>query len=135
MSAVCSVTAFGSPHFSNCVLATRFEFKCPRLAVYVTQSVDPSLQSQVVRRAQLHHWLQFKMVSMCPYKWALYLAALWAALYVAIEAAIAWRDANRPSSSKALWRKQEALKKPCRPESDESEPCEDEVCTSDECFD
>lgn len=32
------------------------------------------------------------MVSMCPYKWALYAISVWAALYVLLEAAVAWRD-------------------------------------------
>jgi hypothetical protein len=38
------------------------------------------------------------MVSMCPYKWALYAISVWAALYVLLEAAMAWRDAHaRPA--------------------------------------
>jgi hypothetical protein len=32
------------------------------------------------------------MVSMCPYKWALYALSVWAALYVLLEAAMAWRN-------------------------------------------
>lgn len=32
------------------------------------------------------------MVSMCPYKWALYALSLWAAVYALIEAAVAFRD-------------------------------------------
>jgi hypothetical protein len=36
------------------------------------------------------------MVSMCPYKWALYLIAVWAALYVMVEAALQLRG---PSST------------------------------------
>jgi hypothetical protein len=34
------------------------------------------------------------MVSMCPYKWALYLIAVWAALYVMVEAALQLRGAS-----------------------------------------
>lgn len=34
------------------------------------------------------------MVSMCPYKWALYALSVWAALYVLLEVAMAWRDAG-----------------------------------------
>lgn len=34
------------------------------------------------------------MVSMCPYKWALYALSVWATLYVMLELAMAWRDAG-----------------------------------------
>lgn len=34
------------------------------------------------------------MVSMCPYKWALYAVTVWAALYVLLEVAMSWRDAG-----------------------------------------
>jgi hypothetical protein len=36
------------------------------------------------------------MVSMCPYKWALYILTVWAAAYVMLEATMAWRDAHKP---------------------------------------
>jgi hypothetical protein len=40
--------------------------------------------------------VRVSMVSMCPYKWALYLIAVWAALYVMVEAALQLRG---PSST------------------------------------
>lgn len=34
-------------------------------------------------------------MTMCPYKWFLYIASVWALVYVSIEAWIQWRNATR----------------------------------------